>query len=295
MKWCPSAHCQNAVILEAGGIASLQESVRCSCGFYFCFHCHGMSHDPISCKMLQDWILIQRDDLEAQRWILENTKPCPACKVNIEKNGGCMHMTCRTCKYEFCWMCADKWNHNGHNCRNAGVVTKTDGSEYFRRFSPYHIKHETMKQAYLIDAKNYKSFLKIGVKLELPDQLINVDFLARAVEILLESRRTLMHSYIFSFMMTTIDNQMYIFEENLKYLERCTEQLSEILENKVTAQNVDTHKHKIIDNTSLCAKRRRDLIDHIIEGYDKNWWRKFPIPPEELIAVDDEAIQNLLY
>ena len=35
---------------------------------------------------------------------LEDVKKCPECNVNIEKNGGCMHMTCR-CKHEFFWCC----------------------------------------------------------------------------------------------------------------------------------------------------------------------------------------------
>lgn len=30
-------------------------------------------------------------------------KACPNCKVNIEKNGGCDHMTCRQCRHEFSW------------------------------------------------------------------------------------------------------------------------------------------------------------------------------------------------
>lgn len=45
-------------------------------------------------------------------WFLLNTKVCPGCKNRIQKNLGCMHMTCR-CGHEFCWLCMGPWSEHG--------------------------------------------------------------------------------------------------------------------------------------------------------------------------------------
>lgn len=86
-KWCPAANCQNAIKLESFLLAQCAyfESTRCSCGAWFCFKCNGGSHDPVPCSMLIKWNEIRQEDLEVQNWILENTKQCPKCLVNIEK------------------------------------------------------------------------------------------------------------------------------------------------------------------------------------------------------------------
>jgi hypothetical protein len=48
-------------------------------------------------------------DDATRRKIEEITKPCPNCKVRIEKSEGCSHMTCTRCKHEFYWCCARPW------------------------------------------------------------------------------------------------------------------------------------------------------------------------------------------
>eukprot|EP00183_Erythrolobus_madagascarensis_P005185 CAMPEP_0185858096 /NCGR_PEP_ID=MMETSP1354-20130828/29840_1 /TAXON_ID=708628 /ORGANISM="Erythrolobus madagascarensis, Strain CCMP3276" /LENGTH=404 /DNA_ID=CAMNT_0028560375 /DNA_START=9 /DNA_END=1220 /DNA_ORIENTATION=- len=38
-------------------------------------------------------------------WVVLHTKRCPACKVRIQKNAGCSHMSCSACGADFCWRC----------------------------------------------------------------------------------------------------------------------------------------------------------------------------------------------
>ena len=49
-----------------------------------------------------------------QRWIDNNSKPCPNCTVPIEKNGGCDIMNCRVCNHRFLWSTGQslslRWN-----------------------------------------------------------------------------------------------------------------------------------------------------------------------------------------
>ena len=91
---------------------------------------------PIGCDDLKTWLDYvnggARDDEAAEIWIKNNTKPCPNCKAPIEKNQGCMHMTCRTCKHEFCWLCLS--NYRGHaggsTCLNKKNALQRDLANY---------------------------------------------------------------------------------------------------------------------------------------------------------------------
>ena len=86
----------------------------------FCFGCTKNAHMPIDCDGLTQWMdRIGSGENDSENWMKINTKPCPKCKSKIEKNQGCMHMTCRQCKYEFCWLCmGDYKNHNAETGKN---------------------------------------------------------------------------------------------------------------------------------------------------------------------------------
>ena len=53
------------------------------------------------------------EEVQSAEWMLSNCKPCPRCRTNIEKNGGCNHITCRSCRYEWCWLCGQTYK-DGH-------------------------------------------------------------------------------------------------------------------------------------------------------------------------------------
>ncbi len=52
----------------------------------------------------------------------KNIRHCPKCRLKVEKNEGCRHMTCAVCKHEWCWLCgSDYYGYRGHSyelCNN---------------------------------------------------------------------------------------------------------------------------------------------------------------------------------
>ncbi|KAJ7932834.1 hypothetical protein B0H13DRAFT_1954860 [Mycena leptocephala] len=48
------------------------------------------------------------------KWREKNgVKQCPHCHADIEKNGGCNHMTCFFCKTHICWICLKTFSDQG--------------------------------------------------------------------------------------------------------------------------------------------------------------------------------------
>ncbi|GAA0154249.1 ubiquitin-protein ligase [Lithospermum erythrorhizon] len=110
-KWCPAPGCDSAVEYVVG---SGNYDVTCSCNYSFCWNCTEEAHRPVDCDTVAKWILKNSAESENMNWILANSKPCPKCKRPIEKNQGCMHMTCTPpCKFEFCWLCLGSWTDHG--------------------------------------------------------------------------------------------------------------------------------------------------------------------------------------
>lgn len=123
--FCPKAGCGNGLLPEPG-----QRRVQCNeCRHTFCAQCRRDFHTgrcdaaPATQQAPQaentNRFTPNPRNVQQARWaeandryVRENSKPCPHCHSPIEKNGGCNHMTCAICRFEFCWLCLVEWNGN---------------------------------------------------------------------------------------------------------------------------------------------------------------------------------------
>lgn len=117
-RWCAHPRCSSEpsqglpyALLDLTQGALGFTAVACRCGHLQCFRCGEAPHVPAPCDLVSRWQAFS--DNSTELWLAAKTKPCPSCKVPIEKNRACNHMTCAMCATQFCWLCSGLWKHHG--------------------------------------------------------------------------------------------------------------------------------------------------------------------------------------
>lgn len=113
IRFCPRAGCGE--ILQEPKF-SHHRHVKCAnCEQESCMRCGGVFHT---------WPMCHRTDKRLAQWRdRHNARMCPDCRSTIEKTGGCRHMTCSRCSYQFCWWCLQAWaSHHESLCMPLSVV-----------------------------------------------------------------------------------------------------------------------------------------------------------------------------
>ncbi|EGX91804.1 RING finger protein [Cordyceps militaris CM01] len=273
-KWCPAPDCPNAVEcgIKKKDLDKVVPTVECSCGFRFCFGCPNPDHQPAPCDLVRKWLKKCADDSETANWINANTKECPKCQSTIEKNGGCNHMTCRKCRYEFCWMCMGLWSEHGtswyncnryeeksgHEARDAQTKSRTSLARYLHYYNRYANHEQSARLDRDIAAKTEKKMVQLQTTSGM--SWIEVQYLNAASQALQTCRQTLKWTYAFAFYLTKT-NLTEIFEDNQKDLEIAVENLSEMFEKPIQELSNSKLKVDIMDKTSYCSKRRLILLE----------------------------------
>jgi hypothetical protein len=107
--YCDNSKCNYSQIIEKwDGISDKK---------YNCIKCYNSVMCHSCCDSYHEGECNPISDKESNTWIKKNTQPCPLCKTNIEKDGGCNHMTCIKCnpKIHFCWICKTVYSLNEIN------------------------------------------------------------------------------------------------------------------------------------------------------------------------------------
>ncbi|KAF6162276.1 hypothetical protein GIB67_008405 [Kingdonia uniflora] len=231
--------------------------VSCNCSHNFCWNCTEEVHRPVDCITVEKWILkntaesenmncqetslygvpatnnrldeLQMQEKDAEETphpqtvsslILANSKPCPKCKRPIEKNQGCMHITCTPpCKFEFCWLCLGSWAEHGERtggfyacnryetAKQEGVYDEAErrremAKNSLERYTHYYERwatNQSSRQKAIADLQHMQSVQleKLSDKQQQPESQLK--FITEAWLQIVECRRVLKWTYAYGY------------------------------------------------------------------------------------------------
>eukprot|EP01103_Thecamoeba_quadrilineata_P002550 TRINITY_DN12499_c0_g1_i1.p1 TRINITY_DN12499_c0_g1~~TRINITY_DN12499_c0_g1_i1.p1 ORF type:complete len:498 (-),score=80.68 TRINITY_DN12499_c0_g1_i1:94-1563(-) len=290
VKWCPYPGCGYCVRCER---ESRTEPVRCKCSFCFCFKCADYligDHKPASCSQVEKWLQKASDESENVNWLLANTKKCPKCRSPIEKNGGCMHMTCYKnaggCGYEFCWLCRGAWTDHGSNTGGYYACNKYDNSEAknddvkvqdvkteLELYMFYYHRYESHRNAMKVADEQLKRAQSRGTELQksltIPSQ--DTNFLTEATTQILVNRRVLEFSYVYGYYLDRSKlAEKNLFEYLQEKLECHTDKLSEIYETSSDQIQKDYHQFiKWREEVTNYTRVTKNFLDNFVMGVER--------------------------
>ncbi|EAS06981.2 IBR domain protein (macronuclear) [Tetrahymena thermophila SB210] len=120
ISWCPTPNCEYAFIIEKD-----QNQLNCpKCNKSYCLNCKCDYHNGQTCQEYKISNNFTEEDQKFEQFVAgQKFKQCSKCKMWVEKNQGCDHMTCR-CGYQFCYKCG-------------GVYLQCNCSQGYRQLLPF--------------------------------------------------------------------------------------------------------------------------------------------------------------
>ncbi|CAN0923374.1 Probable E3 ubiquitin-protein ligase ARI7 [Linum grandiflorum] len=187
-------------------------------------------------------------EAENVNWILAHTKQCPKCRKPIEKNQGCMHMTCKApCNHQFCWLCLGDWSKHRdyYTCNTyekmnlAGELNEEETrrvnakllvDRYAHYFERWATNRKAMKRAMedlgKLQAEHFESLTKAYSLTE-----AELESVVRAWMQIKECRRVLEWTYAYGYYLDAGEEKKVLFEfiqgeaeSSLEKLHSCAEE-----------------------------------------------------------------------
>ncbi|KAG7237801.1 hypothetical protein INR49_031814, partial [Caranx melampygus] len=274
IRWCPAARCERAVRLTRPGPGDSDPhsfpllpspAVDCGKGHLFCWECLGEAHEPCDCQMWRNWLQ----------------------KVTEMKPE-----ECKSCKYDFCWICLEEWKKHSsstggyYRCTRYEVIQQLEEQskemtveaekkhksfQELDRFMHYYTRFKNHEHSYKLEQKLLKTAKE---KMEQLSRAFicregtppNTRFIEDGVCELLKTRRVLKCSYPYGFFLQQGSTQKEIFELMQTDLEMVVEDLAQ----KVNRPYLRTPCHKIISAARLVQQKRQEFLASVARGVAPN-------------------------
>ena len=265
-KKCINPKCNLSIGLDALGLCNV---AKCKCGTRICWKCGEKAHAPLKCSDVIRWNNLIGN--ESNMWISFHTKQCPKCHMRIEKLGGCNHMICSNCKFEFCWMCDHEWkthDNTKYQCNKyiketvcgAENVDDEDRLVYYCKhyFSYYNSIQEEANQRERRREKLFNIFIKQGNKEPKINEINrDIDFIFDTVD---EALSILMWSYPYSYFLGANNTNINLFE----YVQGDCQNILEKLCFAIQYQATNYHcVDKILSLSKTLHRNIETLLKHV--------------------------------
>ena len=307
IKTCPNPKCNLSIRVQN----AIPKEIKCKCGQIFCFSCLEESHFPCDCFMAEEWknfgekfgkdeyVWVKKETKDEIKFtITQNVKYCPNCKLTIEKNQGCNHMSC-PCGYQFCWNCLENWRGHSYGCHKKIKMEKLPSFSTFIKKKNLYIpgKSKNKNKEKLTSFERYMKYFKkwfshfknleisdkIKIKISnLKNELIedknilesDLYFLEEAIATIIDCYRAIKYIFIFQYFLDDedaeelINNDLDILQNQVDILLELVEldQLPNIL--KINDKNdfknkFLEYKDHIISLINQTETFKKNLIDDI--------------------------------
>ncbi|OXA49997.1 E3 ubiquitin-protein ligase arih1 [Folsomia candida] len=265
------------------------KSALCRCGSLTCLECLSLGHGPLSCESLKVWLTLHNvSDILSNQWILANSKPCPKCSTNIQKNGGCNWMTCTN---RGCGICLQKAHNHSHGetCTRfyrtqtpplpGQVVNAIHRRERYGFYGERYHNMITGGHFSQVQTLNMEQARRDFQQLSIGE--VDIKLLDDLPSLLKQARSTLAHSYGLIYLLAD-SVERTLFEDNLTFLQAKVDGLEWYLHYQMHIESAKEINDYLRVNMEFCRNRINIMNTTSEKNYNE---RKWEFDYEEPIAT----------
>ncbi|GFP95785.1 probable E3 ubiquitin-protein ligase ari8 [Phtheirospermum japonicum] len=242
--------------------------------------CVEEAHRPVDCGTVSKWILKNSAESENMNWILANSKPCPKCKRPIEKNQGCMHITCTPpCKFEFCWLCLGAWTEHGERTGGFYACNRYEAAKQEGAYDDAEKRREMAKNS----LERYTHYYERWATNQSLEKLSDIQcqpesqlkFIIEAWLQIVECRRVLKWTYAYGYYLPEHEQAKKRFfeylqgeaESGLERLHQCAEKEFQVyLNSEGPSKDFNEFRTKLAGLTSVTKNYFENLVRALENG-----------------------------